>query len=92
MYNPFDGINPGLGPFGAFLKSPISILLSLAWALALVYAGYQLVVALGQLASARRQHRPGDAEEAAGRIMWPAIAVIGLFAVPAIWAVLSSIK
>jgi len=90
MFNPFDWVSgPSLGPFGSVLKTPLGIILGLVWALCLVYAVVHLVMALGQLASARREHRGDDAETAAKRIIWPAAAIIALFAAPAIYAVLA---
>lgn len=84
MYNPFDGIRPGFGPFTGLLSSWVGIFLALIWALGLAFAAYHLVVAVAAIASARKQHR-SDPESSAGRVVWPIVALIGLGLVPVIY-------
>lgn len=88
MYNPFRGIQPNLGPFNDVLNSPIQTLLALVWAVAFAVVAFHLVAGIVAVAKARRSHRPDESEEQAGRLVWPAVALVGLAIVPTVYAIL----
>ncbi len=90
MNDIFKWDTPSWGPFASVVAGPLQTLINLLWAAGVVFCTYHLLVALAQLASARRDRRGGDAEEAVGRVVWPAVAIVALVAVPAIWKVLAT--
>lgn len=89
MYNPFEGIQPNLGPFAGVLSGPIQVLLALVWAVAFVVAAVHLIASIVSIAKARKSHRPDESEEQIGRLGWPVAAVIGLAIVPTVFVVLA---
>lgn len=91
MYNPFDGVTPGLGPFGQYLNSPIAIGIGIIMALVLVYAAAHLVVAMTAFIRARRSGRPHQSEEALKDMAAPAFAILGVILVPVIYLAVVSI-
>ena len=84
MYNPFDGIKPGFGPFAPIFSSWVGILLAALWAAALVYVAVHLILAIAAMAKARRQHR-ADPEATAWGVLWPIGTLIALALVPVIY-------
>lgn len=91
MYNPFDGVTPGLGPFGQYLKNPIAIGIALIWALAITYAAVHLFPAAIGFIRARRSQRPHQAEEALKDMAAPGISLLVLLLVPVIYLAIASV-
>lgn len=85
MYNPFDGIKPGFGPFAPIFTSWVGILIAALWAAALIYAAVHLILAIAAMAKARRQHR-ADPESTAWAVVWPIGTIIALGLVPVIYS------
>lgn len=84
--NWFSGVSPSLGPFAGILSDPVRMFLALVWALGFAYVAFHLVVGVARLAGAKKSHRPVDTEEAGQGILWPLVGLIGLSAVPLIYA------
>lgn len=85
MYNPFEGLKPGFGPFKDVFSNWVGILLALLWAAALVYAAAHLVVGIAHIAKARRRNQV-DGETTLSSVGWPVAALIGLTLVPVIYS------
>lgn len=89
-FNPFDWApQPSLGPFTDLFSGWVGVLVAAVWAGALIFCAAMLIVAIAGLSKARRHHRV-DSEIQATSIIWPAISIIVLVAVPAIWVILTS--
>lgn len=88
MYNPFDGLKPGLGPFAKYLGSPIQIILALVWAVCFAVAAAYLITSALAIIRARRQRNPHAAEEAGKDILAPLGAVLFLALAPVIYKVI----
>ena len=91
MYNPFDGVKPGLGPFGQYLQSPISIGIALIWALSITGAAIYFFPAALSFIRARRSQRPHQAEEALKDMAAPGISLLILMLIPVIYLVIVGI-
>ena len=86
--NPFDGINPSFGPFSGLLESRLGVLLALVWACAFVYVGFRLLVSIAKLSKARSGGYGNEVDENRMEVVWAALTVVVLVAVPTLWAVL----
>ncbi|AQP52735.1 hypothetical protein [Tessaracoccus flavescens] len=87
MKDLFDNITPGFGPFAPIFDSWVGVLIAAVWAGAFIYCAVQLVIGIGAVAKARKQHRV-DSESTVWAILWPIGAIVGLVLVPVIWAAL----
>lgn len=85
MSDLFDGISPGFGPFSSVFDDWVGIIISLVWAFAFIFCAVNLILGIGAVAAARRQHR-SDGEGTLWRILWPIGGLVGLVLVPVIYA------
>lgn len=76
--NPFDGLVPDFGIFGAEFTQWWQKLFVGVWAVCIIIAGTYLLIALLGLRRAHSNNMPGQVDEAKGRMMWAGCALAGL--------------